>query len=262
MECDFETDNGKIMSNHVRWKHRMTVEKREELSKKLSAVAIKTNTRINGTYIISVTKICSNKKCGKEFVTRQRVSVKTKEIIHWKGKTTYFECDHCSVSCGCLNGAHADRNYFWTKERRDTQSKKSKELWKNDKFIRKMEMSACNKLFTSKREIEIRNYFLNTFPGDGWTFGKIAEYKNEIINPDLWSRKLKIIFEYDGVWHFKDIHGQLERKKIKDKLTEEYAINNGFRLIRIDEDEKLDLEYIQNLIYNFRNNIIKIGKRY
>ena len=78
----------------------------------------------------------------------------------------------------------------------------------------------------------------------------------------MWSRKLKIIFEYDGIWHFKDIHWQLENKQIKDKMTEEFALKNGYKLIRIADDKNITLEQIENIVYNTLDNVIKIGDNY
>lgn len=94
-----------------------------------------------------------------------------------------------------------------------------------------------NKNFTSRGEIKIREYFKNNFKEDEWTFGgclKIDE--NLYISRDLYSKKLKINFEYDGIFHFKNIYGQLENKQLKDNKLEEWSIKNEWRLIRISDD--------------------------
>ena len=74
-----------------------------------------------------------------------------------------------------------------------------------------------NRHFTSKNEVLIRDYFINNFPEDEWTFGGSIRMNEHQMSRDLYSNKLKICFEYDGIWHFKDIHGQLEQKQLKDK---------------------------------------------
>ena len=72
----------------------------------------------------------------------------------------------------------------------------------------------------------------------------------------------KVIFEYDGIWHFKDIHNQLERKQKVDRNLEKFAFKKGYRLVRVDEDEKLSNLDIEKLIYNRTEQIIKVGNKY
>lgn len=97
---------------------------------------------------------------------------------------------------------------------------------------------------------------------DGWKSGGGLKFEGKRIVRDLWSDKLQICFEYDGIWHFEDILGQLEDKKIKDNLLEKWCIYNNYRLIRIDELEFINEQQIENLIYENKEPIIKIGKRY
>jgi hypothetical protein len=78
----------------------------------------------------------------------------------------------------------------------------------------------------------------------------------------MWSDKLKICFEYDGIWHFEDIKGQLKIKQTKDVLLEKWCIENNYRLIRIDENFYESVEQIVNLIYNNKQSVVKIGNRY
>ena len=78
----------------------------------------------------------------------------------------------------------------------------------------------------------------------------------------MWSDVLKVCFEYDGIWHFKDIYGQLDKKQNKDKLLELWCINNNYRLVRVDEDCYKNIQQIEELIYNSLDAIIKIGNSY
>ena len=87
------------------------------------------------------------------------------------------------------------------------------------------------------------------------------------ITRDLYSNKLKICFEYDGVWHFKDIHGQLESKQKKDYALEKWCKINGYRLIRISEswfteELKSNINEVVSIIYNTTDQVLKFGKEY
>ena len=119
------------------------------------------------------------------------------------------------------------------------------------------------KIFYVKIEIRKYEFVFNKFPDDSWTYGGGLKYKNEKITRDLYSNKLKVCFEYDGVWHFKDIHGQLEKKQYKDKLLEEWCIENNYRLIRLKDEVYLKnkskvLDLLIDEIYNGTNKIVKI----
>jgi very-short-patch-repair endonuclease len=72
-----------------------------------------------------------------------------------------------------------------------------------------------------------------------------------------------VIFEYDGIWHFKDIHGQLDSKIKKDQTLEKWVIENDWRLIRIKDEiyntnKTYYLDLIENYVYKSKEQIIKI----
>lgn len=110
--------------------------------------------------------------------------------------------------------------------------------WKDDPIYAHKCTSRIHKTrFNSKGEIEMRNYFLEMYPGDEWTHGGgLRIIDNIFASRDLYSNKLKISVEYDGIWHFKDICGQLARKQEKDKQLEEWSISNCWRLVRIKDE--------------------------
>ena len=56
------------------------------------------------------------------------------------------------------------------------------------------------------------------------------------ISRDLYSNITRTCIEYDGVWHFIDIAGQLEDKLAKDQALESWCQQNGYRLIRIEDE--------------------------
>jgi len=78
----------------------------------------------------------------------------------------------------------------------------------------------------------------------------------------LFSKSLKVIIEYDGAWHFKDIHGQLADKQMKDRELEKWCFENNWRLIRIKEDiYKLNRQFwtreLVNSVYKSTDIVIK-----
>lgn len=201
-------------------------------------------------HILTQNCIC----CGKEFTYEK--------IITHPIKNT------CSRSCTATltNKKRIENGYQikWSDEQRACQSIRSKKLWQDQDYAKKI-MSA-NKKFTSKNEVIIRNYFIEKFPEDEWTFGGSLKISDETITRDLYSKKLKICFEYDGIWHFKDIHGQLAKKQVKDMLLEKWCIENEYTLIRLDEDnynKNFTITDLEALIYSIsESTIIKIGERY
>lgn len=152
-------------------------------------------------------------------------------------------------------------------------SKKSKENQQNPKYVEKVLIGIKNssehgkKVWSSKGENEIRQYFRKNFPNDNQSHGGPIKHQNELIVRDLFSDVLKVCIEYDGPWHFKNINGQLETKRKKDIILENWCIKNEYRLIRIDDDlyrsdKEHQLQTLYYLAYNNSEEIIKIGKKY
>lgn len=238
-ECDFETNNLGIYRNHVRWKHKSSknTENYKNFINKLN------DTRSKKYRTEEVISICP--ECNKEF--------KNIKHINPDLNTEYLQYTYCSKSCANKQGSkHVDYSKVskWAKE--NPRGFTTPEI--RDRIIK-----TKSKIWSSKREREIIQHFKENFNNDGWTHGRI--YKN--LYPDLWSRKLKIIIEYDGIWHFKDIHKQLERKQQIDRELLKYCKENGYRLIRIDEDLKISIEEIENAVYNSNKELELFGsKRY
>jgi very-short-patch-repair endonuclease len=116
-------------------------------------------------------------------------------------------------------------------------------------------------LFTSKGECELREYFKRNFPDDGWTWGG-CRYNGRMLSRDLFSKKLKVCIEYDGIWHFKDIHGQLKDKQEKDEILNNWCKGMGYRMIRIKEElyksnKKFWLTKLQDEVYNGTDQLVK-----
>lgn len=254
-EKTFTDMSGKVFANHVRWcdKNKTNGDKgRSNISKGINKGHDK---RIG--QIKSFTKICANSDCNSIFVVNCR--------SHNLNNTS----NYCSIECRNIVSAHVDR--IWTDEMKSEVSIRSKELWTQDEYIEKQmknNMGANGKRrFTSKGEEEMREYFKTKFPDDGWTHGGSLKMGEHRLVRDLFSKQLKVCIEYDGIWHFKDIKCQLERKQIKDLALEEWCKENGWRLIRIDEDvynadKKSTLELLESHVYNTNISVIKIGERY
>jgi len=241
--CSKEIEgNHSIFANHVRWcdKNLTNGDKGIKNNKltKLKNYQIKFGT--NKEFEINCYK------CLKSFF------ISEPEFKH-PLKEKYF----CNRSC-----ANSRQHNTTTKR---IMSEKSKKLWEDENYANRVITNNTNKnrRFTSKGEEEIRKHFISKYQDDEWTFGGGFKYDDLILTRDLYSKKLKVIFEYDGIWHFKDIHGQLDSKIRKDQTLEKWVMENDWRLIRIKDEiyntnKTYYLELIENYVYKSKEQIIKI----
>ena len=240
---NFETISGASFANHVRWCEKNPV---KQDTKKF---IVKEKIDLRYGQIKEYKVNCF--KCNKIFIINEREK-------NYPSKERYY----CSIKCSNTRIHSLDTRIKISKKAKISSNK----LWENEEYIKKM--FSNNRRFTSKAEIEVRSYFINNFNTDEWTYGGNLTYKNvKGIVRDLYSPKLKICIEYDGVWHFEDIKGQLKSKQEKDKALELWCNDNDFRLIRIDEDiynkdSKYWINELVNLVYNTKFKLIKIGCRY
>lgn len=236
-ECNITYDKFQDKANHVRWFH---IGIKEETREKISKISKK---RVDSTYGVIITDIheCSNYKCNNAFEIKYREG---------KKKEKYYCCRSCANSRGDMSD-----------DMKKQISLKIKKKWEDGIFddLKNLEN---NKRFSSKNERMIVDHFIKKYPDDGWKSGGGLKYENIRISRDMYSDKLKVCFEYDGIWHFKDIKGQLERKKIVDSKLEKWCIEKGYRIIRIQEEYFKDLSQIEDLIYKKEDVIIKIGNNY
>ena len=135
----------------------------------------------------------------------------------------------CSRTCSAKYSQSTAKETHRSDKFKKKMSAQTKLAWKNGVF--KL-INSGKRRYNSKGEIELREYLKECLPNYEFTTGMVAKG----INPDIWARKYKVIIEYDGIWHFKDIMGQLQDKQNKDRLTEQWCIDNGWRCIRIKED--------------------------
>ena len=170
---------------------------------------------------------------------------------------------YCSISCSNVITRTSQRMSEITRLKHSAASKK---LWLSEEYREKQveNNSSHNIRFSSIGERELQQYFKSLFPEDKWTFGGSLNCGNDLyVSRDLYSDKLKVCIEYDGIWHFKDIHGQLESKQGKDKALDEWCKDNKWRIIRIREEIYKNnragvLKELINFAYNSQETIIKL----
>lgn len=229
-----------IYANHVRWcdKNKSNGDKGiSNISKSKRKIVIKKEYNV-GCY-----------RCHKNF-----------NIIEDERKYPSKKRYYCSIKC-----SNSGRWQIISDETKEIIRIKAVERWKNPIYANKVinNGSSKNKRFTSKGEEEIKKYLKEVYKDDEWTSGGGFKYEDTILTRDMYSNKLKIIVEYDGIWHFKDIHGQLEKKIYKDNLLEKWTIENNWRLIRIKDeiyqkDKKTWMNILINKIYNSTDQIVKL----
>lgn len=207
IECNLVFENHNVYANHMRWKH---TGNKEAFSKNISNAILAVNAKRKGD-LIDVETACE--KCAKSFI------FKTYE-------KQYKHKRFCSIQC-----ANSRTHSNETKDRiSSTLSVSIKKKWENGDYD-----NVQYKNFSSKAERSILSYLKENYPNDEWTSGGTLKIEDELISRDIYSNKLKICIEYDGVWHFKNIHGQLELKQKKDKLLNVWCTENNWKMIRISE---------------------------
>jgi very-short-patch-repair endonuclease len=104
--------------------------------------------------------------------------------------------------------------------------------------------------------------------------GKFLSTRSNIRQIDIMSIENKIIVEFDGVHHFKNIHGQdvLEKNKLKDKELNEVMTDEGWTVIRVSHDQytyksgegfkKECLDEVTKIIETKERGLFLIGESY
>jgi hypothetical protein len=227
----FESHSKK--ANHIRWQHRDNT----QIGKTISEA----KTKLKGELLFEER---SCQKCATIFVVSYYSGLKRKPVN-----------THCSRKCA--------NSRIQTTKMNESRSKSAKALWKTGHYDLVQESKLKrNKTFSSKTERAILEHFKTTYPDSGWTSGGSLKVEDSRISRDMYSDKLKVCFEYDGIWHFKDIHNQLDHKKLVDSRLEQWCILNKYRLVRIDEDAYTGFSQVEELLYNRSEDILKVGNRY
>ncbi len=234
-KCGEGFSNFQQKANHTRWHHKELVYSASGL--------IKLHESVDKQYGKLVVEIVKCTKCEKEITIKYRCK---------KPKKSF-----CSRSCA--------NSRIFSEESKAKKSKETKRAWKEGIYDHLALTQNKGKLrFTSKGEEELREYMISHFPDDNWTFGGNLKVEEKRISRDLYSNKLKVCVEYDGVWHFKDIKGQLKKKQRTDELLEQWCLLNNFRLIRIKEEVYLEnkKKTLNRLIQEIQTGMDKIVKFY
>lgn len=234
---------GKVFANHVRW----CPENKTNGDKGASKIGIaikKAEAQRHGGDFLEFKVLC--------FVCSNEVTIVEREHKH-PVKPKYY----CNRSCA--------NKRVHSKDTKDKMSVASSRTWLSEEYRQKQADNnvSNNKRFSSKSEVEVRDHFKSKFPEDCWTFGGALRCEDLYITRDLYSPSLKVCIEYDGIWHFKDIHGQLEDKQAKDKALELWCIKNDWRLIRIKDEIYLNnklgvLKELEYFAYYSQETITKL----
>ena len=231
--CELAFESHSKKANHIRWHHTDTsqgIQRIKEAKQKRKGDLIETS------------REC--KKCSKPFTVQHYSNLKRIPVNQY-----------CSRSCA--------NSKVQSESTKLKKGEKIRNHWKKGTYDNSQQQKLqTNKIFSSKIERLIVKHFKETYPNDEWKSGGGLKINQERISRDLYSDKLKVCFEYDGVWHFKDIHGQLSYKQNKDTILEEWCLEKGYRLIRVDEDSYKDITQIEDLVYKCTAPIVKIGTRY
>ena len=138
-----------------------------------------------------------------------------------------------------------------------------------------------HKSWQSKPEIdlfkEINSIFPNTFKRNQILkrTGKFLTTKTNIRQIDIMSLEDKIIIEFDGIHHFKDVFkkkGNLQEVNKKDKELNEVLVEEGWTVIRVSYDEydykdngtfnQETLDKVRKIISNKTRGLWLFGKSY
>lgn len=197
----------------------------------------------------------------KKYYENPKKCKKCNDIIKYEQRRN----DYCGSSCS------ASKNNIGRVFSEETKKKMSisasidnKKRWNNPEYVKTHLVNIGKRRFNSKGEIEVREYLKINLPEYEWTSGgfiKLSEDKMTTV--DVYSRKMKICVEYDGIWHFKNINGQLKRKQMKDKNLNEWCLKKGYRIIRISEDyykknKVVSLKKLEKEILSGKRKLVKL----
>jgi very-short-patch-repair endonuclease len=115
-----------------------------------------------------------------------------------------------------------------------------------------------NSNFKRNRQVNSKKYFLTN---------KTSRKQVDIID-----KKRKIIIEFDGPHHFKNIFGSLKRRQEVDRELERFCLDKKYILIRVSQScfiyktindfEKKIKDKIINIIHNNKSGVYYLGKEY
>lgn len=170
----------------------------------------------------------------------EEYNLNSKKCVECKKKLTYKQKNNKFCSSVC-SGKQSRKGKQHTEETKKKISAKISidniKKWSDPGYLEKNLISLKKRRFNSKGELEIKQHLQEKFPQHSWTSGGFFKVnENYTASVDVYSHNIKVCVEYDGIWHFKNIHGQLADKQKKDKMLNEWCFNNGYRIIRVKEE--------------------------
>lgn len=112
------------------------------------------------------------------------------------------------------------------------------------------------KRLSSKGERKLLKLIKEKFIQYKWESGGHHYIGNNIYKShDIYCKELKLIIEYDGIYHFKNIYGNLLQVQQKDNQLEKWCKENKWKLIRINEKTFNNVPNILNNIFQMIQNI-------
>lgn len=237
--CGETFDVGRIYSNHVRWKHRDRAFSTE------GKAAIQENARR-----------LNKQRLGYE---GSKFDGSTCEICNRKLSTSERKNRFCSTEA-CRFQAHSIGGTAAWKDRTTMLRIVQTTVWNNPMWVKNMGTGSTKpemrKYFSSKGERELTEVIKNRLPQYHWQTGGSHNIGNNVRKAfDVYCKDIKLIVEYDGAYHWKNIYGNLPIVQMKDRQMETFCINNGWKLIRVNERtyQKMPqiVETIINMILNY-----------
>lgn len=168
-----------------------------------------------------------------------------------------------------------------TSSRKDIQENRSKVLkkWRDENPDKFNDIIKSLQSFSSRPEKELFTKIKQLFPEFQFKKNQQLKHKNFLINKtarkqiDIFSKERKIIIEFDGELHFKNIKKWNQLDLIKKKDEELNSLKNEFCIIRVSYDQfsyrQSDfgftedcLNKIQEIIKDPRPSLHLIGESY
>jgi very-short-patch-repair endonuclease len=235
--CNETFDVGRVYSNHVRCKHKPQTFTPEGLQK-LKDVAIRVNAKRLGYE-------------GTKYATQQCVNCH-KTIVEATTQMQYCKDKACQSVAHSFGGKKV-----WQMHRQKL-IKALKEMPRSEAWIAsqgRTDHPNQKRFFTSKGEEALKLLIKQRLPQFKWSSGGLHNIGNGLRKSlDIYCKDIKVIVEYDGIYHWKNVYGNLEDVQKKDRQLEQFCSDNGWKLIRVNEQTykkvPLIVETIINMILN------------
>lgn len=231
VQCNKSFKTHAVYANHVRWKHSpipISVEGREALR----AAAIRNNIKKWGEPIIKNCKRCNA------------------PLPKGKRRNKFCDASACKFHAHSLSGSASWKN-------RPARLAGVKAAW-SESFIQN-QGHPKSKNFSSKGEEDLKRKLKERLSQFHWSSGGLYDIGKKMRKSfDLYCKEEKILIEYDGIHHWKNIYGNLQEVQMKDRQTEEFCRSNGWSMIRVNEKTYYIVPNIVEIIVGLIENRTQI----